>query len=110
MTRNKNCFLNSNKKRVKKFSKLKCFNTFLFSLVFVGIGFYMFNISQLASQGFILKELSFETNILNAQKSDLEERLSFSQSYYSLSSRVASLNMIEASPEFLKINSSLAKK
>lgn len=110
MTRNKNCFLNQNKKKSKKNSKLKLCNTFLFSLLFVGIGFYLFNISQLASQGFILKELSFENNMLMAKKTDLEERLSFSQSYYSINSRVASLNMVEAKPEFLKISSSVAKK
>lgn len=110
MSRTNNCFLNLNKRKEKKCTKIKFFNTFLFFLIFGSIGFYLFNISQLASQGFILKELSFKNNILMAEKSDLEEKLSLSQSYYSLNSRVASLNMIEASPEYLKVNTSVAKK
>lgn len=111
MTRNNNCLLH-NKRELNKTNKfLKFLNIFCFSLIFTSIGFYLFNIGQLATQGFVLRELKFAINVLASEKSDLEEKLSFVQSYYSLNSRVAQLNMIEVSDmEYLKLNTSLAKK
>ncbi len=111
MTRINNCLLNKNKDKSNSGSGLKCLNIFLFSFILIGLGFYLFNIGQLATQGFVLRELKFESNLLAAEKSELEEELSFVQSYYSLNSRVAKLNMVEVSDfEYLKINTALAKK
>ncbi len=110
MTKN-NCRIKEGKKVKTSNPLLKCFNVFVFSLIFIGIGFYLFNISQLATQGFVLKELKFEQDLLVVEKSELEERLSFANSYYSLSSRVASLNMVEISEfEYLKSPSTIARK
>lgn len=111
MTKNNNCLLH-NKRDLNKTNKfLKFLNIFCFSLIFASISFYLFNISQLATQGFVLRELKFAVNVLASEKSDLEEKLSFAQSYYSFNSRVAQLNMIEVSEiEYLKTGTSLAKK
>lgn len=110
MTKTSNC-LNKNKDKATINKPLRCVNIFLSSLLLFGIGFYLFNISQLATQGFVLRELKFEKNSLLSQKSELEEQLSFVQSYYSLNSRVAKLNMVEVNDlDYLKINATVAKK
>ena len=108
---NNNCRSREKKQKKKLSPAWRCFNFFVFSFIFIGIGFYLFNINHLATQGFILKELNFKTDVLKAEKSDLEEKISFAQSYYSLSSRVAQLNMIEIDEfEYLKPIASVAKK
>lgn len=99
-------------KKIKNNNKsLKLLNFVLFSFIFASIGFYLFNISQVAAQGFTMKELEANTKALASQKSELEERLSMSQSYYSLSSRIAELNMVEVTePEYIKAAPAVAKK
>lgn len=108
---NNTCRLREKTQGKKTSPAWRCFNFFVFSFIFVGIGFYLFNISHLATQGFTLKELNFKTDVLRAEKSELEEKISFSQSYYALNSRVAQLNMIEVAEfEYLKPIASVAKK
>lgn len=108
---NNTCRLREKNQRKKTSPAWRCFNFFIFSFIFIGIGFYLFNMSHLATQGFILKELSFKTDILKVEKSELEEKISFAQSYYSVNSRVAKLNMVEVAEfEYLKPISSVAKK
>lgn len=108
---NNNCDLRRNNQRKQGSPAWRCFNFFVFSFIFIGIGFYLFNISQLATQGFILKELSFKTDILAVEKSELEEKVSFAQSYYAINSRVAQLNMVEVAEfEYLKPAASVARK
>lgn len=109
MTRKNNCL--SKKGQKNSSTALKCVNIFLCSFISIGIGFYLFNIGQLASQGFVLNELKSEANNLLSKKSELEEKISYSQSYYSLNSRVAKLEMVEVDElDYLKVNASLAKK
>lgn len=111
MTRIKNCLSKSKKDKGTSSIGLKCLNIFLCSFISIGVGFYLFNIGQLATQGFVLRELKSEGNNLLSEKSELEEEISFAQSYYSLNSRVAKLDMVEALDlEYLKVNSTLAKK
>ncbi len=108
---NNNCSLRRKIQGKKTSPAWRCFNFFIFSFIFVGIGFYLFNISQLATQGFILKELSFKTDILTVEKSELEEKVSFAQSYYAINSRVAQLNMVEVAEfEYLKPVAAVARK
>jgi len=111
MTRTNNCLLNSRKDKSNSNIGLKCLNIILCSFISICFGFYLFNIGQLASQGFVLSELKSKGNNLLSEKSELEEQISVAQSYYSLNSRVAKLEMVEAvDSEYLKVNSTLAKK
>lgn len=108
---NNNCRLGKKMQGKKSSSAWRCFNFLVFSFIFIGIGFYLFNISHLATQAFTLKELSFKTDVLRVEKSELEEKVSFAQSYYFLNSKVAKLNMVEiAEFEYLKPIASVAKK
>ncbi|NCN22204.1 hypothetical protein GW758_01795 [Candidatus Falkowbacteria bacterium] len=108
---NNNSRLRDKNQGKKTSSAWRYFNFSIFSFIFIGIGFYLFNISHLATQGFILKELTFKTDILKVEKSELEEKISFTQSYYSVNSRVVQLNMVEVAEfEYLKPIASVAKK
>ncbi len=89
----------------------KCVNSMFLVLIISSVGFYLFNISQLATQGFVLRELKFEANLLAAENSELNEEFNFAQSYYALNSRISGLNMVEVSSfDSIKIGSTVAKK
>ncbi len=101
-------------KTEKKHSSLawKFLNSFLFMTVLSLGVLYLFNINEIAVQGFALSEMKAEADYLAEKKRGLEEKISYEQSYYNFNSRLASLRMIEVQDvEYLKTEqASVAKK
>ncbi len=95
MTKIINCYQPTGSQPAKaKLLNLKCFNLGLLTLiVFLGV-FYLINISDLTVKGFALKELKTKVSLLESEKLDNEEKINNLQSYYSLSTRTQSLNMV----------------
>jgi len=111
MTKSNYCSVRKKTGEVKNFN-LKYLNLFIFVFIAVFGGFYLFNINELTVQGFALQELRMQVDTLAGEKMDIEEKINSTQSYYSLSSRLNGLNMVEASNiEYLKDSGqAIAKK
>lgn len=91
--------MKSNKKNCNKNQKktsLKVLNGFLFTILLLVGGFYLFNINQVTVDGFVIQELKTEVDYLAEKNRGLEEEINANQSYYAFSSRVDSLEMVEA--------------
>ncbi|MFA5887003.1 MAG: hypothetical protein WC863_04515 [Patescibacteria group bacterium] len=106
------CAISLNNAAKPKKLSLKYFNLGLFSVIAAVGVFYLFNISALTAQGFILRELKSRAMSLASSQADQEEKVSLAQSYYSVNARAGSLNMIAVGDvEYLSsANLSLAKK
>lgn len=103
--------LKSSAARDRQFN-LKYLNFSLFAVI-ISLGvFYLFNISALTAQGFILRELKSRAASLASDQADQEEKVNLAQSYYSLNSRADSLHMVAVGDvEYLpSTNLTLAKK
>lgn len=113
MTRIVNCYNEQLKARpVKKSFHLAAFNTFLFLLVaFLGFS-YLLGVSDLTVKGFALQELRAQAASLAEEKLAKEEKIDALQSYYVLSARAKSLNMVAISDiEYIQeTNHAVAKK
>ncbi len=76
---------------------LKFLNIFLFaSLAVLGV-MYLINISDLTVQGFALRDLKSQVSDLASEKMANEEVVNAAQSYYSLNTRAAGLDMVAIS-------------
>lgn len=73
---------------------LKYFNVGLLSLIVILGGVYLVNISDLTVQGFVLRDLKSKAATIASEKMENEEAVNAAQSYYSLSTRTKSLNMV----------------
>jgi hypothetical protein len=114
MTKIVNCYKNSLEPKVKSgcLINLRIFNTFLL-VVICGISFaYLIGVSDLTVKGFALQELRTQAAKLAEQKLSYEQQVDAIQSYYVLSERAKSLNMVAISDiEYLQAaNQSVAKK
>jgi len=114
MTKIVNCYsdqLSSAKKTTGRLN-LRRVNIGLFVFIFAFGLFYLFNISDLTVKGFALRELKTQATTLASEKLEKEEKVNALQSYYSLNSRTAKLNMVAVDNiEYLKsLNPVVAKK
>ncbi len=90
---------------------LRFFNTFLFLAVF-SLGFaYLIGVSDLTVKGFALHELRAQAASLAEEKLSYEEKVDALQSYYVLSERAKSLNMVAISDiEYIQAGSHIVAK
>lgn len=96
MTKIVNCYKNRLEPRTKSgcLINLRIFNTFLFVIIF-GMSFaYLIGVSDLTVKGFALQELRMQSAKLAEQKLSYEQQVDAMQSYYILSERAKSLNMV----------------
>lgn len=84
----------TNSLKQKKKINLKFLNVGLMSLFIVFGVLHLMNISDLTVKGFIIKELKTQANVLASEKLGNEEKVNSLQSYYTLNSRTAGLNMV----------------
>jgi hypothetical protein len=111
MTTSNYCPARQKSKSGEKRLNLKYFNLFLFVFIAIFGGFYLFNVNELTVQGFVLAELKSQANVLTGAKAEIEEQINSTQSYYSLSSRLNNLNMVQiASVEYLKDSGQMVAK
>ena len=86
-----------NKKRSKQnINGYKIINSFLFICLLIVGGYYLFNVNQITVEGFVLQDLKTEVDYLAEKNRGLEEELNANQSYYAFSSKIDSLQMVEA--------------
>jgi hypothetical protein len=85
--------LNNNAGTSRQFN-LKYFNLGLFTIIMALGVFYLFNISALTAQGFILRDYKSKASALANEQTDQEEQVNVAQSYYSLNARAGSLHMV----------------
>ncbi len=88
---------------------LKYLNFGLYALL-ASLGvFYLVNISDLTVSGFALRDLKNQAANLASANLDYQEAVNSAQSYYSLSARTKSLNMVAIGDvEYLAMNSNVA--
>lgn len=112
MTKIVNCYNERLRaKPAKRLVYLGIFNVLLFVLV-AGLGFaYLINVSDLTVKGFALQEFRQESARLAEEKLSREQKIDALQSYYVLSERVKSLNMVAISDiEYIQENSRAVAK
>ena len=112
MTKIVNCYNERLRtKPVKRLVSLGIFNVCLFVVV-AGLGFaYLLGVSDLTVKGFALQELRQESARLAEEKLAQEQKIDALQSYYVLSERVKSLNMVAISDiEYIQENSRAVAK
>ncbi len=106
MTKIVNCYNERQRiKPAKRLVSLGIFNVFLFVVV-ASLGFaYLLGVSDLTVKGFALQELRRESARLAEEKLFQEQKIDALQSYYVLSERVKSLNMVAISDiEYIQEN------
>jgi len=104
MTKIVNCYSeNLKSKSARPCLNLRIINFFLFSLVFACGFAYLIGVSDLTVKSFALKELKLEQAALAEKKLAYEQEIDALQSYYILSARAKSLNMVAINDiEFIK--------
>jgi len=109
--------VNGYSSKIKPVSKghsidLRKVNIGIFSVLSVLGVFYLITISDLTVKGFALSELQNQAASINDDRLANQEKIDKLQSYYSLSSRTKSLNMVAIGDiEYLNNNpATLAKK
>ena len=85
-----NYYQSKNKRRIS----LRKINIGIFSLALIFGVFYLINISDLTVKGFALKDFKSQLAIVSDEVKDKQEQIDSLQSYYSLNSRAAKLNMV----------------
>lgn len=104
MTRIVNCYSeNLKSKKARRCVNLRVFNFFIFVLVFTCGFAYLIGVSDLTVKSFALKELKQEQAALAEKKLAYEQEIDSLQSYYVLSARAQSLDMVAISDiEYIK--------
>lgn len=95
----------------KRGLNLRFFNAILFLVVF-GLGFaYLISVSDLTVKGFVLQELRAEVAALAEERLSYKEKIDALQSYYVLSERAKSLDMVAISDiEYIQAGSHIVAK
>jgi len=88
---------NLKNKKARRFVNLRVFNFIIFILVFASSFIYLIGVSDLTVKSFALKELKQEQAFLEEKKLAYEQEINALQSYYVLSERAQSLDMVSIS-------------
>lgn len=102
---------NRDAKNKTKRLNLKFLNYALFSIFATFAFFYLIGISDLTAKGFILQDLRQEAVNLEDSKSQCQQEIDSLQSFYSLSEKAKTLNMVVVSDiEYIKAGTHIVAK
>lgn len=106
------CSENLKSKKTRHYLNLRVVNVFIYVLLVVCGFAYLIGVSDLTVKSFALKELKMEQAALAEKKQAYEQEIDSLQSYYVLSARAQSLNMVAINDiEYIKSpDSTVAKK